>query len=123
MPAYLRLVSDLSLPEVWQVQSLAVEEKVLTSGHPALDAHLPGGGWPLGGAVELLQARPGPHVWQLVLPALVQAVREQPGPVVLVSPPFEPFLPALQAQGLPASRLLQARADKPAARLWAAEQA
>jgi protein ImuA len=72
--------------------------------------------------VEVLQERAGPHVWQLLLPGLVQAIRKQAGPVVLVNAPFEPFGPSLAAQGLPVERLLCVRADKPAARLWAAEQ-
>ena len=43
--------------------------------------------------------------------------------MVLVNAPFEPFGPSLAAQGLPGERLLCVKADKPAARLWAAEQA
>ncbi len=43
--------------------------------------------------------------------------------MVLVGAPFEPFGPSLGAQGLPGERLLCVRADKPTARLWAAEQA
>ena len=100
-----------------------MEGAVLPSGHPALNTHLPGGGWPVDSLVEVLQAQPGLHVWQLLLPALAQAVQAQPGPVVLVGAPFEPFGPALAAQGLPGERLLCVRGDKPAARLWAAEQA
>jgi protein ImuA len=72
--------------------------------------------------VELLQERSGPHVWQLLLPGLAQAIRKHAGPVVLVNAPFEPFGPGLSAQGLPGERLLCIKADKPAARLWAAEQ-
>jgi protein ImuA len=73
--------------------------------------------------VELLQERSGPHVWQLLLPGLAQAIRKHAGPVVLVNAPFEPFGPSLSAQGLPGERLLCIKADKPAARLWASEQA
>jgi protein ImuA len=40
-----------------------------------------------------------------------------------VNAPFEPFGPSLSAQGLPGERLLCIKAGKPAARLWAAEQA
>jgi protein ImuA len=105
------------------VEDLACQEAVVPTGHAVLDAHLPGGGWPVGGLVELLQERAGPHVWQLLLPGLAQAIRKQAGPVVLVNAPFQPFGPSLVAQGLPAERLLCVRADKPAARLWAAEQA
>ena len=95
----------------------------MPSGHPLLDQYLPGGGWPLGSMVEVLQQRAGQHVWQLLLPGLAQAIVQQAGPVVLVGAPYEPFGPSLQAQGLPPQRLLCVRAEKPAARLWAAEQA
>lgn len=102
---------------------LAPSAAVLPSGHAALDAQLPGGGWPLDGMVEVLQAQPGRHAWQLLLPALAQAVREQVGPVVLVGAPFAPFGPSLAAQGLPGERLLCVHSAQPAARLWATEQA
>ena len=125
MPPFSRLrpIDPTRLPSVWRVQDLAAEEAVLPSGHAALDAQLPGGGWPVGSMVEVLQQGAGPHVWQLLLPGLAQAVTRQAGPVVLVGAPYEPFGPSLQAQGLPSERLLWVRADKSAARLWAAEQA
>jgi protein ImuA len=113
----------LAVPHVWRVTDLARQDQVLPSGHAALDAQLPGGGWPLGHLVELLQERPEAHAWQLLLPALVARLRAQPGPAVLVGPPFDPYGPALAGQGLPAERLLWIRADRAAARLWSAEQA
>jgi protein ImuA len=115
------LPSAAALTQVWRVDELAAGEAVLPTGHAALNAWLPGGGWPLDGLVEVLQARPGQHVWQLLLPALAQG--GQGGPVVLVGAPWVPFGPALAAQGLPPERLLCVQADAPAARLWAAEQA
>lgn len=119
----LRLVDPALLPDVWRVDELAAQEAVLPSGHPLLDRYLPGGGWPVGSMVEVLQQRAGQHVWQLVLPALAQAIARQAGPVVLVGAPYEPFGPSLRVQGLPPERLLCVRAEKPTARLWAAEQA
>ncbi len=111
------------LPQVWQGQELACADAgVVATGHASLDAELPGGGWPLG-LVEVLQDRPDQHVWQLTGPALAGSLQSQPGPVVLVSAPFEPFVPSLQAQGLAGERLLWIRAAKPAERLWATEQA
>jgi protein ImuA len=108
---------------VWRSPELApTEGAVLPTGHAALDAQLPGGGWPVGSMVEVLQQHPGRHVWQLLLPGLAHAVRQQAGPVVLVNAPFEPLGPSLCAQGLPGERLLCVRAGKSAARLWAAEQ-
>jgi protein ImuA len=119
----LRSVDPVTLPSVWRVEDLAAEEAVLPTGHAALDAQLPGGGWPVGSMVEVLQQRAGPHGWQLLLPGLAQAITRKAGPVVLVGAPYEPFGPSLQAQGLPGERLLCVRAEKSAARLWAAEQA
>ncbi|MBK8072254.1 MAG: translesion DNA synthesis-associated protein ImuA [Ramlibacter sp.] len=111
------------LPHVWRGEACAPVSAQVSTGHAALDAQLPGGGWPLDGLVEVLQARPGLHVWQLLLPSLAQLVRAQPGPVVLVDAPQVPFGPALAAQGLPPGRLLWVRAGQPAAGLWATEQA
>lgn len=111
------------LPHVWQGLELAcAEEGTVATGHAALDAELPGGGWPLG-LVEVLQERPEQHVWQLAAPALAGRLQAQAGPVVLVGAPFQPFVPGLQAQGIAGERLLWIRAAKPAERLWAAEQA
>jgi protein ImuA len=114
----------LSIAHVWRGEELAQSsERTLPTGHDGLDACLPGRGWPLGSLIEVLQREPQRHAWQLLLPALAQASRDEAGPVVLVGAPFEPFGPSLQAQGLCAQRLLRVDAGKPVARLWAAEQA
>ena len=71
-----------------------------------------------------MQPLPGLHEWQLLLPALAQATAERAGVVVGVSPPHEPFAPALQARGLAADRLCLVRSGAGASSaLWAAEQA
>ncbi|QXL85336.1 translesion DNA synthesis-associated protein ImuA [Comamonas sp. NLF-1-9] len=125
------LVSDdprpalASLPaQVWRGGTLgAAEGAVLPSSHAPLDAELPGGGWPLGALVELLQRRPGLHEWALLLPALAQLAEGQRGVIALVGAPHLPFGPALAARGLPAERLLCITTTAPLQRLWAAEQA
>jgi protein ImuA len=120
MRSRLALVRDL--PHVWRAPELAREgERVVFTGHAALDAQLPGGGWPVGNLIEILQSRAGRHVWQLLLPALVQATQAEGGPVVLVDAPHLPFGPALKAQGLAPSRLLRLNTGRAA--LWASEQA
>ena len=80
--------AEFELPDhVWRVDQLASRmEEALSTGLPALDAVLPGGGWPVGQLVEVLQARPQQHVWRLLVPALARAVQAQAGPVVLVVP-------------------------------------
>ena len=118
-----RAAPGLLRADVWRADALAAPRaQTLPSGDAALDAQLPGGGWPVGALTELLQA-PGAHnEWRLLLPALA---RSGSGPVVLVAPPYLPFAPALQAQGLQAQRLLWlGAADSPdTAALWLSEQA
>ncbi|HEX7889442.1 MAG TPA: translesion DNA synthesis-associated protein ImuA [Ramlibacter sp.] len=111
------------LPQhVWRGRELAqAREKTVATGHAALDAELPGGGWPLGNLVEVLQHEAQQHVWQLLGPALAETLRGDPA--VLVHPPYQPFGPALRGQGIVPEKLLCVHADKPSARLWAAEQA
>ena len=111
-------------PQVWRGRELAgAQESTLATGHAALDAQLPGGGWPLGSLVEILQQQAQQHVWQLAGPALAQAMRARGDPAVLVQPPYQPFGPALREQGIVPEHLLCVHAEKPAARLWATEQA
>ena len=113
-----------ALAGVWQADALhAGAVAVVASGHAALDAELPGGGWPLGALIELLLAQPTAPLWSLLLPALVAHQRAHGGAVALVNPPHEPFLPALAAGGLATRALLWVRAGTPAAQLWASEQA
>lgn len=106
---------------VWHADALARPAgDVLATGHAALDAQLPGGGWPVGAVVEILQPPGGQNEWRLLLPALA---RSAPSPVVLVGAPHIPFGPGLAPQGLAAERLLCITAAQPAPRLWACEQA
>ena len=114
-----------ALPGVWRAQDMTRDELVCPSGYPALDAELPGGGWPMGAMVELLQVDATQHVWQLLAPALAQQI--QTGPpgqaVVLIGAPAMPFGPGLAARGLDPQRLLCVQAEGLAQRLWVAEQA
>ena len=110
-------------PQVWRGRELAqAQERTVATGHAALDAQLPGGGWPLGSLVEVLQQEQQQHVWQLVGPALAQAMQVRGEPAVLVDAPYQPFGPSLRALGIVPERLLCVQADQPSARLWAAEQ-
>jgi cell division inhibitor SulA/protein ImuA len=57
---------------------------------------------------------------RLLVPWLVALGRTQPPRwVSWISPPFEPYAPALVAEGVPAERQLVIRTDRP---LWALEQ-
>lgn len=118
-------MSALPLPvhpgtSLWLASELGTQDTpTLASGHAPLDAELPGGGWPLGSLIDLLQPPHGQHEARLLLPALGRTA----GVVVLVGNPHLPHLVAWAGQGVAASRVLQVQADPPAERLWAAEQA
>lgn len=123
MSALLSLCPVHGSAAVWHADELARQSgEVLPTGHVLLDAELPGGGWPVGALVEVLQAPgavAGQNEWRLLLPALRCT---KPGPVVLVGAPHVPLGPALMAQGLDAQRLLWVCCPAPARQLWAAEQ-
>ena len=108
---------------VWPGHALgAGSDQVVASGHAALDAELPGGGWPAQSLTEVLQVQSGQAEWRLLGPTLAQLVR-QGGSVLLIGPPHVPFLPGLAQAGLPDHRLIWVDAQTPAERLWATEQA
>jgi len=109
------------LPDgVWLARALAgAPARVVASGHAALDAALPGAGWPVGALTELLQPPQVHNEWRLLLPALARCGQ---GAVVLIGAAHVPFAPALAAQGLAPQRLLCLQAQGLALRLWAAEQ-
>jgi hypothetical protein len=87
------------------------------TGHAALDAELPGGGWPAAGLTELLLAAPGGGELRLLAPALCER------PLLWIAPPFLPYAPALASLGLALDRLVVVTPDSAADAAWAAEQA
>lgn len=120
MPADSSLARLLEHPTIWRGRS-AARSPTVPSGFPALDERLPGGGWPRAGLVEVLIARFGVGELYLLIPALAALTRAPAARwCAWISPPFEPFAPALAAHGLALERLLVARAGPP---LWAFEQA
>lgn len=107
---------------VWMADEIAsAQAAVAPTGHAALDAELPGAGWPLGALIEVLQPAPQGSVWPLLLPALAR--QAQQGRVALIQPPHEPFVPALVAAGMPWSQTLWIQGATPAQAAWAGEQA
>ena len=117
-PAFPDAVAS-SLP-VWRADQLAPAvgaDAVRPTGHAALDAELPGGGWPAAGLIELLLPAPGCGELRLLAPALAGL------PVLWVAPPLLPYAPALAALGLAADRITVATPAQAADAAWAAEQA
>src|SRR5262245_1576849 len=104
-----QLAELLAHPSVWRGRSHAAVE-TFSTGFPALDAGLPGGGWPRHGLVEILTPRPGVGELYLLLPVLVALSRATPARwCAWVSPPQEPYAPALEAHGAALDRMLVVR--------------
>ncbi len=122
------LADILADARVWKLKDAAAAppRPVWSTGRSALDARLPGGGWPAASLVEVLIDDTGLGEVQLFLPALVQCQRRAGGEIpwlVWIAPPHEPYAPALAQQGIQLSRLLVVRPATAMEALWAAEQA
>ncbi|MET0280118.1 MAG: translesion DNA synthesis-associated protein ImuA [Steroidobacteraceae bacterium] len=114
-----RLDELLQHPSLWRGRG-AVSAPGLATGFAALDALLPGSGWPRQGLVEILTSGGGHGELSLWAPLLCRLT--QAGDArwcAFIAPPFEPFAPAWQARGVRLDRLLMVRTPEP---LWALEQ-
>lgn len=105
---------------LWRASELSPQTlRTFSTGHAALDAVLPGGGWPVGALVEVLQAPHSLNEWGLLAPLLSRCAGVQ----VLVGAPHPPFGPALAGRGVDPQRLLWVQGSQPDLQLWATEQA
>lgn len=126
---HLSASSELSSPlpphldaVVWRADAIGRQAAaVVASGWAALDAELPGGGWPTRCLTEVLTAQPALLEWRLLGSALRQ-VTSSGGQIVVVSPPRQPHLPGLVHEGLDARQFIWVEPQTPAECLWATEQ-
>jgi hypothetical protein len=111
-------------PALWRGGGAGGPETVPT-GFRALDARLPGGGWPLDTLIELLVPAAGVGEIRLLLPALrsLSAAGTEPRWIAWLAPPHLPYAPALAAAGLDPAHMLVVRPRAGVDRLWAMEQA
>ncbi|WP_243708096.1 translesion DNA synthesis-associated protein ImuA [Luteimonas arsenica] len=111
----------LSARTVWRAaRAPAVADDGEPTGHDALDALLPQGGWPRAALTELLLPADGVGELSLLLPTLARLTRAG-GVVALVAPPYLPYAPAWQAADVDLRQLEIIQADARGA-LWAFEQ-
>lgn len=106
---------------VWRGQSPHVEDaSAQPTGHAALDAQLPFGGWPDAALTEILSVRPGLGELTLLWPTLARltAAGER---VILIAPPYLPYPHAWLQAGVDLGRLslMQVKSQDV---LWTAEQ-
>ena len=109
----------------------------LPTGYDALDCCLPGQGWPRQGLIEILTDHRGIGELQLLMPVLARlctphavttrkqgrpaASSGQGGWIAWVSPPYQPYAPALAAWGIDVARVLVVHGA--GATEWAMDQA
>ncbi|HEY0332957.1 MAG TPA: translesion DNA synthesis-associated protein ImuA [Stenotrophomonas sp.] len=121
MGEVLALGQMLAARTIWRAgQGVAVRRDGEPSGHAALDALLPGGGWPRRALTELLLPADGVGEIALLLPTLAR-LSTAGERVALIAPPYVPYAPAWQAAGVDLSWLEVIEAD-PRQALWAFEQ-
>lgn len=113
----------LDEPGIWRAGERRQETGLehVTTGFPALDAALPGGGWPLGALTEIVHAQTGIGELSLFMPALAELSRQSRW-IALIAPPYLPYAPALTGHGVDLSRLLLIHPGNATEALWAVEQ-
>jgi hypothetical protein len=106
---------------VWRGQPAALPPSAQPTGHAALDAALPTGGWPEAALSEVLIPADGVGELRMLWPTLARL--SQAGErIVLVAPPYVPFAPAWQAAGIALRQVRVVEAGTPRDALWATEQ-
>jgi len=118
----------LQHPSLWRGYGApGARRGVLPTGFPALDARLPGGGWPFPALIELLTASHGLGELSVLVPALRQLIAAEPVEhsriVTWLNPPHLPYAPGLAQRGLDPARVLVATPLTRVETLWAMEQA
>jgi protein ImuA len=101
-------------PALWRAAQLGRATAAgLPTGFAALDAELPGGGWPTQALTELLLPHPGVGEWRLLAPVLAalqrgrgDRVRDLPRSVMLFDPPAQPCAWTLGALGLDLAQIV-----------------
>lgn len=116
------LAEILVRPDIWRGVLACAPLPGVASGFAALDAELPGGGWPRGALAELLVDGAGLGEMSLLIPALT-SVRETGGWSLLVAPPYPLHAPAWMAAGIDPARLAVVSPASERDALWAMEQA
>jgi len=117
------LAAILAHPAIWRGNQLgSVATPSVPTGFPALDAELPGGGWPAAALTEILPQHEGIGELRILGHALA-SLSARGRWLAWIAPPYLPYAPALQAAGIDLARLIVVRTRSPRETLWAIEQA
>lgn len=118
---FLALAGDMP-HALWRASSLGRGgPAALPSGYAMLDAELPGSGWAPSSLTELLWAHQGGGEFRVLAPAL-RTLAQAGKTIVLLGSPHDLIAPGLDQAGIDVNRILIVKTEKPADRLWSAEQ-
>lgn len=113
----------LARPDIWRGDRCAAAPlPTVASGFAALDAELPGGGWPRGALTELLVDGTGIGELSLLTFSLAN-IRQSGGWSLLVAPPHPLHAPAWAAADVDLAKLAVVSPASGRDALWAMEQA
>ena len=117
------LTTLLSHPSIWRGDQLGrVSVPSLATGFAALDAELPGAGWPVAALTEILPEREGIGEMRILVHAMVN-LSARGRWIAWIAPPYIPYAPALQAAHVDLSRVLRVDTRSLRETLWAMELA
>jgi hypothetical protein len=121
--AQARLAQLPAHPSIWRGSDIAGNRFAsLATGFGALDAELPGGGWPVGLLTEIMPAHEG--IGELrILGSALAALSSAGSRIAWIAPPHTPYAPALAAAGIATAHLVIVRTRSEKDTLWATEQA
>ena len=111
-------------PQIWRAKDAGCYARAGTpTGHPQLDATLPGGGWPNNTLMEMVTPQWGMGELQLLLP-LMREVTRQKRWILWISPPYIPYAPALESAGVDMDYVIVIQPDTACKdALWSIEKA
>lgn len=108
-------------PALWRGSQFGTRAgPTVSTGFAALDAELPGMGWPTGALIELLTPHSGIGEMRLLRAALHATTGQQP--VVLLQPPYRPNVACWSGWRFGTQRLLCLTPQRARDAYWAAEQ-
>ncbi len=108
-------------PALWRGSQFGTRAgPTVSTGFAALDAELPGQGWPTGALIELLAPQSGVGEIRLLRAALHATAGQQP--VVLLQPPYRPNVACWSGWRFGTQRLLCLTPQRARDAYWAAEQ-
>lgn len=95
----------------------------ISTGYETLNRLMANNGWPARGLTEILYDHNGLGELRLLIPALKHLSQHQNRWIVLVSPPYIPYAPALSLAGIDLRRLLIVNPKASNDQLWVLEKA